>query len=75
VFQLSQSSLARHTNGPAPARRVGAFAAEGRQKATVLKGKNLENQLDGEEVGEPGLLGLRAEFETGDARGHFVEFS
>ncbi len=32
-------------------------------------------ELEGEEVGQPGLLGLRAEFETRDARGHFVEFS
>ena len=61
-----RASLAGSARGP--------FAAEGRQKAAAAEGKNPGNQLEGEEVGEPGLLGLRAEFETGDARGHFVEF-
>ena len=76
MAQLSRSSLARHTNGPPsrPAPR-GPFAAAGRQKAAAAEGKNPGNQLEAEEVGEPGLLGLRAEFETGDARSHFVEFS
>jgi hypothetical protein len=70
VFDLSRSSLASHTNGALP-----PGAAGGGQKAAAVEGKNPGTQLEGEEVGEPGLLGWRAEFETGDARGHFVEFS
>ena len=60
-----RASLARSPRGP--------FAAEGRPKAAAER-RQEPGELDGEEVAEPGLLGLRAEFETGDARGHFVEF-